>query len=101
MPENAVSQISEFRFQQLTEAIDLAIWVSDARTREVVYVSSAYERIWGRSCEEFKSQWDARKQWVHPDDAPRVFSESDRFFASPPGASYDLAYRIIRPDGAV
>lgn len=101
MPDKSAAQTSELRFQELLDAIELAIWVSDIRRREVLYISPAYERIWGRPGEDFRASWDAWKQWVHPDDAERVFACSEEFFSSSQVSSYDLTYRIIRPDGSV
>ena len=42
---------SEERFRELTENIDEVFWISDLENTQMIYVSPAYERIWGRSCE--------------------------------------------------
>lgn len=87
--------------RELIEAMDLAVWCSDERARRVIYVSRAYEEIWGRLASEFASDWEAWKGWVHPEDRARVEAVSDRFFQGDAGARYDLIYRIVRPDGTV
>ena len=38
-------------FRELTENIDEVFWISDLENTQIIYVSPAYERIWGRSCE--------------------------------------------------
>ena len=43
---------SEERFRQVAENIQEVIWMKDIRTREqLLYVSPAYERVWGHSCQ--------------------------------------------------
>ncbi len=87
---------SEQRFRQVTETIDEVFWLADAATREFVYVSPAYSRVFGRSCE---SLYAAPRSWldlVHPDDLPRVTAA----LPEQPSGGYDLEYRILR-DGAV
>ena len=45
-----VSRESEERFRQLAENIQEVFWMNDPATNQVLYVSPAYERIWGRTC---------------------------------------------------
>jgi len=87
--------------RELIEAMDLAVWCSDERARRVIYVSRAYEEIWGRRAAEFASDWEAWKEWIHPEDRDRVVEISNQFFQGDPGAHYDLTYRIVRPDNSV
>src|SRR2546423_8939644 len=42
---------SEFRFRQLTENIMEVFWLTDPSKSEMLYISTAYEKIWGRSCQ--------------------------------------------------
>ena len=41
---------SEQRFRQIAESIHEVFWLTDPLKQEVVYVSPAYETIWGRTC---------------------------------------------------
>src|SRR6266850_8082539 len=41
---------SERRFRQVTESIDEVFWLTDTTKRQMIYLSPAYERIWGRTC---------------------------------------------------
>src|SRR5690349_14225558 len=41
----------ERRFRELAEAIDEVFWINNPQLTKVDYISPAYERIWGRSCE--------------------------------------------------
>ena len=89
---------SEERFRQLTESIQDVFWMTDPEKRRVLYVSRAYESIWGRSCQ---SLYDAPASWmdsIHPDDRQRVSSGTD---AIPSHKDYDAEYRIVRSNGQV
>ncbi|HET8721000.1 MAG TPA: PAS domain-containing protein, partial [Nitrospira sp.] len=48
--ESALRESDE-RFRQVTEHIQEVFWLSDTLKNEVLYISPAYELIWGRSCE--------------------------------------------------
>ncbi|MBF0552211.1 MAG: PAS domain-containing protein, partial [Deltaproteobacteria bacterium] len=39
---------SEEKFRQLAENVDAVFWLRS--TREVIYISPAYEKVWGRTC---------------------------------------------------
>jgi PAS domain S-box-containing protein len=89
-------QESEERFRQLAENIDEVFWMTPPDKNKILYVSPAYERIWGRSCAElynFPSTWlDA----IHPEDQSRVSAA----LAKQAQGDYDEEYRITRSDGA-
>ena len=82
---------------QMDKTADV-FWVFDANTKKVLYISAAYEALWGRSCESLYADPDSWLDAVHPEDhgvAARLGdqeSETDTFEAE---------YRIIRPDGSL
>jgi PAS domain S-box-containing protein len=88
----------EERLRQLAEHIQAAFWIATPDIDEMIYVSPAYEKIWGRSCESLykspKSFFDA----IHPEDRDRVANvlDKNRFQKTP----WTITYRIIRPDGS-
>ena len=43
---------SEERFRQLAENIREVFWMTDAAGQQTVYVSPAYDAVWGRSRQE-------------------------------------------------
>ncbi len=89
---------SEERFREFAEHLDDVFWTNDPVTRQILYVSPAYEKIWGRTCQ---SLYDAPATWleaVHPNDRGRVREANA---ASQSTGSYDVEYRIVRPDGQV
>jgi PAS domain S-box-containing protein len=92
----AAQRASEERLRRLAENIQEVFWMTDPANREVLYVSPAYERIWGRTC---ASVYQAPQTWldaVHPEDRARVAQAAARQAQG----GYDETYRILRPDGS-
>lgn len=88
---------SELRFRQLAENISEAFWLADQSTSEVLYVSPAYEEIWGRSAQALLSSPSDWLEAVHPEDRDRV---REAFETERTAGTYDEEYRIVRPDGS-
>jgi two-component system, cell cycle sensor histidine kinase and response regulator CckA len=95
--ERALRQ-SEERFRQLTEHLDDVFWVVDRVSRKVVYVSPAYERLWGRRAEALYENPFDWLEAIHPDDRERIRATFD---AKVVEGRVDEEYRILRPDGSV
>lgn len=90
---------SEERFRQLAENIaESVFWMSDPISRQQLYVSPAYERIWGRSCESLYANFLEWLEAIHPEDRQRI---QTNFFEQALAGNYDEEYRIIRPDGSI
>ncbi|MDB6126454.1 MAG: Histidine kinase, partial [Verrucomicrobia bacterium] len=92
-----VLQESEERFRQLAENIREVFWISDLVNHEKIYVSPAYEIIWGRTCASLYAAPNSWLEAVRPEDRDRV--ERARR-VDPSSGTYEEEYRIIRPDGA-
>jgi PAS domain S-box-containing protein len=88
---------AEDRFRQLAEAIQQVFWMTDARGT-LLYVSPAFETIFGRSCESLAANPGVWMDAVHPDDRERVEQAA---YTRLRHGDYDEVYRITRPDGAV
>src|SRR5262249_44174181 len=89
---------SEERFRQLAETISEVFYLTEWGTKKVLYVSPAYESVWGRSCQ---SLIDEPRSWsydIHPEDRQRVV---DAYLKDADGGGYDVEYRIVRADGSV
>jgi len=92
----AASHESEERFRQIAESIDEVFWITPPDKNRMIYVSPAYEKIWGRPCSELyvnPRNWLAA---VHPDDRDRVIHAA---LTKQSEGAYDEEYRILRPDG--
>jgi PAS domain S-box-containing protein len=88
---------SEERFRQLAENIDQVFWMLDLASNKVVYVSPAFERIWGQSASALYQDRAWLEQTVHPEDKD-IF---ESFLETLTSGSTEESYRIVRPDGAV
>ncbi len=92
---------SEERFRQLTENIGTVFFMSEGFSESspgrIVYVSPAYERIWGRSCESLYQNTRSWFEAVHPDDRERI----EQALPGIAKAQFDVEFRIVRPDGEV
>lgn len=89
---------SEQRFRELAENIHEVFWMSDPENTRIIYISPAYETIWGRSRETL---YDSPASWleaIHPEDKERIIhTRTHRASAIP----HESTYRIVRPDGSV
>jgi diguanylate cyclase (GGDEF)-like protein/PAS domain S-box-containing protein len=89
---------SEERFRQMAEQIRDAFFLIELKTGSVLYVSPAYEEIWGRTCESLYADARSWVEAIHPDDRDRV---SRMYGEQQASGRFDSEYRIVRPDGAV
>jgi PAS domain S-box-containing protein len=89
---------SDIRFRQLAENIREVFWITEPDKNRMIYISPAYEAIWGRSC---KSLYASPRDWIeaiHADDRKRVLIAATTKQIS---GEYDEEYRIVRPDGTI
>ncbi|MFQ4137900.1 PAS domain-containing protein [Nodosilinea sp. PGN35] len=88
-------QESEARFRQITETIQEVFWMTTADSSQTLYVSPAFERVWGISCEALYQSIGVLAEAIHPDDLAEVEAalHPDRIH------DYDQVYRIRRADG--
>jgi len=89
---------SEQRFRQVTDNIDEVFWLTDVADQRVIYISPAYEKVWGRSCESLQAHPQSWMEAIHPEDGARIRTDLSGLQA---GKGYDVEYRILRPDGSV
>jgi PAS domain S-box-containing protein len=89
---------SEERFRQIAENINEVFWITDSERRRVIYVSPAFEKIWGRSPDELYGDTEGWIGTIHPEDRRRV---EEAIRCKPTSEPYEEVYRICRSDGAV
>jgi diguanylate cyclase (GGDEF)-like protein/PAS domain S-box-containing protein len=63
---------SEERFRQLAENIREVFWIGSPSWDQVLYVSPAFEAVWGRSADSLYADPMSWLQAVHPDDRQQV-----------------------------
>lgn len=88
---------AEERFRQFAENVDQVFWIRSVDPLRSVYVSPAYERIWGRSRRSLREESGSFLDAIHPDDRERVRTAVHGENAS----AFDEEYRVVRPDGSV
>ena len=95
----AALQESEERFRQMAENIHEVFWMADAGSARLLYVSPAYEHVWGRSCESaYVQSPSAALEFIHPADREVAARARQGLLSQQP---YDCEFRLLRPDGGV
>jgi PAS domain S-box-containing protein len=88
---------SEKLVRQITESIHEVFWLTDTERQTMLYVSPAYEAVWGQSRESLYREPRSFLAAIHPDDRARVLTiiERDR------EKGFEVAYRVVRPDASI
>ena len=88
--ETALRETQE-RFRELAENIQGVFWLRDLKSGRVVYVSPAFDVIWGRPRQALLDRPELWGECVHLDDLDRALAKG-----------VDVKeYRIVRPDGMI
>lgn len=95
--EQALSE-SEQKFRQMAENIGNVFWLASPEDNQLLYVSPAYEKIWGRPLEKAHSEPQFWLETVYPEDRPVV---KEAIAKQLQGESTSNEYRIVRPDGSI
>lgn len=87
---------SDLRFRQLTEGASLVFWIANVENGQMLYLSPAFETVWGYEPEQIFQRPELRREAVHPEDRDRL----RRLVRAAHGTEgYDTEYRILRADG--
>ncbi|MBE9014423.1 PAS domain-containing protein, partial [Pseudanabaenaceae cyanobacterium LEGE 13415] len=89
---------SEAKFRQLAANIHDVFWITDIVESRVVYVSPAYETLWGRSCHSLYENFGEWLAGVHPEDRDRVLQT---FHEKSKQGYFDHQYRVVHQDGSI
>ncbi|HWD92394.1 MAG TPA: PAS domain S-box protein [Verrucomicrobiae bacterium] len=95
--EKALGESND-RLKLISETIDEVFWMTDPATNEVSYISSGYERIWGRPVESLRENSRSFIEAIHEDDRQRVLEVLE---CKKQGRPFSHEYRIVRPDESV
>ena len=90
---------SEIRFRQLVENIREVFWVRDLPSERILYVSSAYADVWGRSTSSLYANPATFEDAIHEADRPSMLSAMERLRLS--GDKMSQRFRVVRPDGGI
>ena len=83
--------------QQSRESNEV-IWFLEAETENILYVSPAYETVWGRPREDLGRDAHAWLDSVIPEDREFAIQFVGQDF---PGDRVETSYRVRRPDGSI
>jgi diguanylate cyclase (GGDEF)-like protein/PAS domain S-box-containing protein len=91
--------VREERFREIAENVREVFFIMSAESDRILYISPAYETVWGRSCE---SLYENPQSWllaIHPEDSSQALATLETQFRT--GEEFEEEYRIIRPDGSI
>ncbi len=92
-----ILQASEEKFRQFAENLNQVFWMTGILEETLLYISPAYEKVWGSTCESLYRDPSAWLTAIHPEDQERVRSLLPTQLQS----EYDVEYRILRPDSEI
>lgn len=91
-------KLQESQYRQLHQSLGEVLWLASAEGGRIVYVSPAFESIFGRRPEELVADPHLWAAMVHPEDAAIAAASHDRLRTLGHAA---CEYRICRPDGQI
>jgi PAS domain S-box-containing protein len=95
--ETAIRE-SEERFRQLAENINDVFWIFCLENNRPIYVSPAYEKIWGRTCKSVYEDTFSWLSFIHPDDREPANRNLEAWQGE---EHFSIEYRIMRPNGEI
>jgi PAS domain S-box-containing protein len=90
---------TEQRFRELAENIRDVFFVMDPKTGRALYVSPAYEEVFGHSRQHAYATPYAWMEAIHPEDRDAASAAEQK--ASQTGVFSAITYRTVRPDKTI
>ncbi|MGB3560221.1 MAG: PAS domain-containing protein, partial [Geitlerinemataceae cyanobacterium] len=91
-------QLGDERLHSVLSSIEDAVWSFDPRIDKLLYLNSAVESMYDRSLSDFLADLTLWRSCIHPDDRATVDRADAALIQT---RSFNLEYRIVRPDGSV
>lgn len=97
---NAIEDLRsrEAHLEQVISALNDVVWSISPSGDRVLFVNSAWERVFGHSHSEAQNNPGLWLQSIHPED--RALAQNSLAILLAEG-QLDLEYRIVRPDGTI
>ncbi|MFD2570523.1 PAS domain S-box protein [Spirosoma soli] len=89
---------SEQRFREFAENVDEVFWIHSANPFQLLYVNTAYERMWGMSRQSLYDNPASLLTPVVEEDKPELIDKLKRFVK---GEEIVVQYRIRHADGNI
>lgn len=88
---------SQSLFREVTDNIQQVFWMTDPSKNKMLFLSKAYESIWGRDVESGVNDPMSFIESIHPDDREHLFAS----FPKQVEGTYDIEYRIMNGSGEI
>jgi len=85
-------------FREIADHLPLVIALSNADLSQFLFISRAYEQIWGRTVESLYARSTSFLDGVHPEDQGRLKEALGGLIKGEPVEA--IEYRVVRPDGS-
>lgn len=95
---NRARDESEEKFRQLANNISDVFFLRDAESGRILYVSPAFEHVWGRSCASAYESPDAWADAIVPEDRASI---TNKFKETSSDGKLEYEYRIRIPNGSI
>lgn len=89
---------SKDQLRLVADNISEVVWLRSTDNSSIIYVNSAFEDVWGISCEELYKNPLIFLETIYQADFDQVFMAYKQYEAS---GNFDMCYRIVRSDGEV
>jgi PAS domain S-box-containing protein len=87
---------SQERFREIADHIQEIFWMMDALTKEILFVTPAYEAVTGYSRAALLANPVSYREMIHAEDRDRVTAKLEAAAAT---GRFDEEFRIVRADG--
>jgi len=92
---------SEKRFREVAETIRDGFYVLHAATHKAIYMSPAFEEIYGLPLQAFYDSPYAWQSAIHPDDRDAAAERQKKLLTDFPDQYIGPEHRILQPDGKI
>ncbi|MGV2828381.1 PAS domain-containing protein [Myxosarcina sp. GI1(2024)] len=86
-------------FREIAENVREVFFVISAQTDEILYISPAYEKIWGRTRQSLYENPQSWLMAIHIEDSRQAIATIETQFRT--GDEFEEQYRIVRPDNTI
>lgn len=86
-------------FDEIAASLSDVFWLMDAKNGNVIYVSPAYEKLWGRKRDSLYANQLEWHQAIHEDDRCRVVDSVEKAIQN--SLATDIEFRIVTKEGTV
>ncbi|HEY9810827.1 MAG TPA: PAS domain S-box protein [Halomicronema sp.] len=89
---------SEEKLESILKSLTDVVWSVEPKTRKVLYLNSATEKVYGRPVSDFFNNAKLWLEIIHPEDIEKFQQTCKTVLET---GSLEMEYRIIRPNGEI